>query len=212
MSRTSLIMTLAVSLGLGGCVSLFPKADPAQLYRFDAPEAQAVTVSPTLSVLRGPTGFTRAAASDRILTVNGAESAFIKGGRWEAPAAILFDEALAEAFDASTQVRLTTRGEPAPTDGVLRTDVRTFEARYLQGMEASPTAVVEVRVTVSSGRDPNIVTSRMFRAEQQASENRLGPIVQAYDAAVDKVLGEIVTWTGETVSRLPRPSAAASPR
>lgn len=215
MSRTPLIAALAASLGLGGCVSLFPKSEPSQLYRFDAPAAAAVETNPPLSVLRGPTGFTRSAASDRILTINGPEAAFIKSARWEAPAAILFDEALGEAFDASPLVRLFTRGEPATTDAVLRADVRTFEARYLQGMEVAPTAVVEVRATVTSARHPEVVSSRLFRAEQPAAENRVGPIVAAYDAAVDRVLTEIVRWTGETVSRLPpepRPTAAASPR
>lgn len=215
MSRRLLICVVTASLALGGCVSLFPKAKPSQLYRFDAPAAAASEVNPPLSVLRGPSGFTRSAASDRILTLNGAEASFIKSARWEAPAAILFDEAVVEAFDASPQVRLFTRGEPTATDTVLRTDVRTFEARYLQGAEAAPTAVVEVRATITSARNPDIVSSRLFRAEQPASENRVGPIVAAYDAAVDKVLAEIVQWTGETVARLPiepRPSAAASPR
>lgn len=197
--KALMLSALAMTLGLSGCISLFPKAKPVQLYRFDGPAAGSV-VQPEVSVLRGPTAFTRAAATDRILTTMGPESAYIKDARWAAPASVMFDEALAAAFDGS-RVRLATRGEIIATDGVLRVEVRTFEARYVGGKDTAPVAVVEARATISSARDRDAIATRMFRAEKPAADNRVGPIVEAFDGAAEQVLREIVSWTGETVRR-----------
>lgn len=190
---------LTTSLTLGGCISLFPKSKPSQLYTFKAAVAEAASApKPTVVVLRAPTVFTRASASDRILTRNGSETAYIAEARWAAPASVLFDEALAAAFDNSA-VRLATRGEPGPTAALLRVEVRTFEAQYRNGADKAPTAVVEVRATLNSLRDRDMIDSRMFRAEHPATDNRAGPIVDAYDAAVGDVLDQVVRWTTDTV-------------
>jgi len=210
MLRPALFGVAAASLLLGGCVSLFPETDPVQLYRFDGPAAQSADINPTVSVLRGPTGFTRSAAGDRILTTNGAEAAFIKGARWTAPASVLFDEALTQAFDASGAVRLATRGEVAGVDAVLRIEVTVFEARYTQGMEAPPTAVVELRATITSGADRSQSLTRRIRTEQLAAENRVSSIVAAVDQAVDQAMQELVVWTSSApVVKAP---PTASPR
>ena len=190
----------AGALSLSACVSLFPKAEPVQLYGFHAAvaDAAAASTAPTVAVLRAPTTFTRPAASDRILTRNGSEVAYLAGARWSSPAAILFDEALSAAFDSS-RVRLATRGEPGPSDAVLRVEVRTFEAVYRDGAEASPTAVVDARATLISLRDRSVLGTRTFHAENKANDNRSGPIVEAYDAAVGDLMTQLVRWTTETV-------------
>ena len=190
----------ASALTLNGCVSLFPKAEPVQLYGFHAAVAAATAAStePTVAVLRAPTTFTRSASSDRILTRNGSEMASLSGARWSSPASILFDEALSAAFDSS-RVRLATRGEPGPSDAVLRVEVRTFEAVYRDGAEASPTAVVDARATLISLRDRSVLGTRSFHAEHKANDNRAGPIVEAYDAATADLMNQLVRWTTETV-------------
>lgn len=196
----ALALVAALAVNLAGCVSLFPKAKPSQLYSFKSAVAQAASSSqaPAVSVLRAPTTFTREGSSDRILTRTGTQAAYIAEARWSAPAAVLFDEAMSAAFDAST-IRLATRGEPAPTDAVLRLEVRTFEANYRDGATAAPTAIVEARGTLISVKTRNVIATRMFRAEHKAGDNRTGPIVEAYDAAVADLMNQLVRWTGETV-------------
>jgi cholesterol transport system auxiliary component len=191
-----LVATLAGSLALGGCISLFPKGKPAQLYKLTAPPARTDTVArPTYTVLRAPTAFTRAAASDRILTSTGAQTAYIAEARWAAPASIMFDEALSAAFASEAPtVRLATRGDVTPADGVIRIEVRTFEAQYRAGQGAPPVVVVEAHATLSDLRARKPVADQTFRAEELASENRVGPIVAAFDAATAKVLGDIARF------------------
>lgn len=199
MRKTSAIAAIGLTLCLGACVTVFPKAEPVQLYSFKAATAAVASASkPSVTVLRGPTTFTRVAATDRILTKNGAETAYLEGARWAAPASVLFDEALAAAFDSST-VRLATRGEPGPPDAVLRVEVRTFEARYLNGPAMPPTAVVEVRATLTSLKDRTLVGSKVFTSEKAANDNRVEPIIDAYDGAVGGVLDQVVRWTTESL-------------
>ena len=161
-------------------------------------DAAAAATEPTVAVLRAPTTFARSASSDRILTRNGSEVAYLADARWSSPAAILFDEALSAAFDSS-KVRLATRGEPGPSDAVLRVEVRQFEAIYKDGAEASPTAVVDARATLISLRDRSVLGSKTFHAEHKSNDNRAGPIVEAYDAAVGDLMTQLVRWTTDTV-------------
>jgi len=190
-------LVAAASL-LAGCISLFPKTDPAQLYRFGAttPQVQeTASGAPGFGVFLAATGFDRAAASDRILTVTGTQAAYIKDARWVTSSAALFDSALQRAFDADQgPARLVDRAEIAHTDYVLKLDVRTFEARYDHGQAATPTIVVEVHAALDRTNDRIVVGDRSFKASVAASDNRVGAIAEAFDQAVAKILGELVAW------------------
>lgn len=189
------MLAAAASL-LAGCISLFPKADPAQLYRFGAttPQPQGMASgAPSFGVFLAATGFDHAAAGDRILTVSGTQAAYIKDARWVTSSVGLFDSALQRAFDADQgPARLVDRAEIAPIDYVLKLDVRTFEARYDQA--ASPTIVVEVHAALDRTHDRIVVGDRSFKASVPASDNRVGAIAEAFDQAVARILGELVAW------------------
>jgi cholesterol transport system auxiliary component len=192
-------LTLLAAAGLlAGCISLFPKSDPAQLYRFGTtlpPVQEQASSAPPFGVFLTVTGFDRAAVSDRILTVTGTQAAYIKGSRWVTSAVSLFDTAVQHAFDADQgPARLVGRGETAKSDYVLKMDVHTFEARYVNGPDSAPTIVVEVHAALDRTSDRIAVGDRLFRASVPASENRVTAIAAAYDQAVAKVLGELVAW------------------
>jgi cholesterol transport system auxiliary component len=192
-----LLLASATSL-LVGCISLFPKEDPAQLYRFGATAAQVQETAsggPGFDVFLTVTGFDRAAASDRILTVSGTQAAYIKRARWVTSAAALFDSAVQHAFDADQgPARLVSKGEIAKADYVLRLDVRTFEARYDNGPAAAPTIVVEVHAALDRTRNQTVAGDRSFKAAVTASDNRMGAIAEAFDQAVAQVLGTLAAW------------------
>jgi cholesterol transport system auxiliary component len=199
----ALFRLMAVSgaaLALSACVSLLPKAKPANLYRFGAAASADAITAPQgkVGVFRTNSTFQRESAGDRLLTVTGGEVAYVAETRWVAPAAVLWDEAVTAAFDADPgPVRLISRGEPASAEYILRLDVRNFEARYDHGPKAPPTVVVRVRVALTSGKDRGVVSERIFEAQATAADNRVGAIVPAYDRAVAQVLKEVVAWTTE---------------
>jgi cholesterol transport system auxiliary component len=191
------------ALALSGCISLLPKSKPAQLYRFGA--APAAAPSPSLSparpsavaVFRTNGSFQGEAADDRILTVTGGKAAYIAASRWVAPAEILFNEAVANAFDSSP-VRLIARGQQGRFAYALRTDVRSFEVRYDSGPNAAPTVVVRLHAALTR-TDQSNVGEQDFEARVPAADNRVGEIVAAYNKAVADVVGKLVAWT-ETVA------------
>jgi cholesterol transport system auxiliary component len=191
----------AAALALAGCISLLPKSKPAQLYRFGQSAAAAAPAGPagprTVGVFRTTGGFEEAAADDRILTVTGGQAAFIAQSRWVAPAKVLFDEAVSNAFDAHAgPVRLLARGQQGKFAYALRLDVRQFETVY-PAPDAAPT--VEVRLHAALNRaDQLSVGEQEFAARVPAGDNRVSAIAAAYDKAVADVLGKLVAWTNAT--------------
>lgn len=195
----SLVALAAALLMLGGCVSLFPKEAPAQLYRFGSavpvPQPPAATAQSRFAVQALIIDFNRSAAGDQILTVNGNEAAYIKGARWVNGASTLFEQALANAFDASQgPARLMARGEPVRPDYFLKLDVRVFEARYLQGRGSPPTIVVQVYAAMSQPSDRSLLGQRLFAVSIHAADDRMGAIATAFDQAVSQVLGQLIKW------------------
>jgi cholesterol transport system auxiliary component len=189
-----LFLAAGLALSLGGCVSLLPKSKPAQLYSFvDAVEAKATPASgPASAVVLGALTFPRAATSDALLTRTGAEAAYISEARWTAPAQVLFREAVERAFDKSGRVRILGRGELGQAAGILRIEVRTFETRYAV-KDAIPTVAVVAHARLTRV-DGTFVDARDFEAETPATENRVGPIVEAYRTSTAKALGDLTAW------------------
>jgi len=194
-------LALTLPLALGGCISLFPKQEPAALYSFGMTGvAPAQTQPARFTVLTQALGFDRIASTDRILTVNGNEVAYIKGARWAAPAPSLFASAEERAFDiVGGPARLVGPGEGRP-DALLKLDVLRFEARYTNGMTAPPTIVVRVHARLIRASDRAVAGERVFEASVPAADNRVGPISQAFDQATTGVLTDLVTWVGSAAS------------
>lgn len=187
----------ACALALSGCISLLPKTKPSQLYRFGQPATASAPgpVGRSVGVFLTNGSFPNEAAGDRILTITGGKAAFVAQSRWVAPASVLFNEAVANAFDAATgRVRLVSRGQQAKIGYALRLDVRNFETRYDAGPEAAPTVVVRVRAALTS-TDLSKSSEQIFEVKTRAGDNRVGAIVSAYDKSLGDVLGQVVAWT-----------------
>lgn len=196
----------AVAIALTGCISLFPKSKPAGLYRFGhvAAESSRPATEKTFGVFKGPTVFTRAAMSDRLLSVTDGQAAYISDARWVSPAIVLFDEAVARAFEGeNSRARLVTRGEALKAVMALRLEVRSFETDYVNGPKAPPEVLVEIRAVMTRSNDRALLGDKVFVARVKAADNRLGAIVPAYDQAVGQALSEIVAWVGDAGAKLP---------
>lgn len=191
-------VAVLVAISLSGCISLLPKTTPAQLYRFGADSAAVApspATGPRFTVRPAFISFEHAAAGDRILTITGDQAAYVGGARWVGPAGSLFEAALTRAFDVHAgPARLLAAGEPAPSDYVLKVDVRAFEARYDKGPDAAPRAVVEVYAALSDRKDSRIGSSRLFQVTTPAGSNSVHAIAAAFDDAVLKLLTQLVAW------------------
>ena len=206
LARPFAALALAGSaLALSGCISIFPKQAAAQLYRFGT---EAGAPAPTergsdarTALILPPVTLPRASAGDQLLTVTGDEAAYVAGARWVSPAAVLWEEGLRGAFASrSARTRLLTRTEVGTGEAFLRVTVhacskRSYDqphgggphgARAPVGGRAAPTEPM-------AGFASTPAPSRFRRS--QASENRLGPIVAAYDHAVEEVTAALIAWT-----------------
>ena len=199
--KTRIAAAAMAALCLSGCISLLPKTKPAQLYRFGLPPAASAAEGPEpaagrqFAVRAASLTFERAAASDRILTIDGDQAAYVAGSRWVTSAVSLFDAAMTSAFDRHQgPARLLAPGEPSIADYTLKVDVRAFEARYRQGAGAAPTVVVEAYVALVRRGDLTDDHHRIFTAATPASSNTLRGIAAAFDLSVAKVLNQIVAW------------------
>lgn len=186
---------LAAVAGLGAC-SLLSSPDPVQLYRFGGTQASARPASsaaPVEIALRR-IEFAEAVAGERLLGVTGTEAAYIAGARWVSSARDLFTDSLEGAFvSGSSRVRLLGSREITPGNQTLDIDVRTFEARY-SARGAAPTVVVIARARLLN-RDRTIDAEEVFESSIPAGANRVGSIVDAFDAATAAVTNDIVDWT-----------------
>ena len=194
--RAALGVVLCVALA--GCISVFPKTPPAQLYRFGALEAAdqpAPAAGQTIAL--GGIAFDNPASTDRILTMTGQDAAFISGARWVAPAPVVFEEALVRGFQATTGApRLVQRGSIAKEPLTLDLDVQAFEARYDQGEKAAPLVVIQVHAVMMRNSDRSVAGERTFVISRRADDNRVSLIVQAFDGASKDLIGKLAAWSG----------------
>ena len=205
---TLLVAGLA-ALSLGGCVTVFPKVKPVQLYHFgiqaQAPQAPVKADAAGVTVLSGPVTFNRAVAGDRILSVTGGQSAYLAGGRWTTPAVLMFEESLNNAFtQGSGDARVIGAKDPVAARMILRLDVRAFEVRYPDGGRGAPTATVNVSGLLADTATRAVTANRLFDCQVKARSNRLQAIVEAMNAAVSDCQTQIVTWTDETAALTPK--------
>ena len=194
-----LTVIAATAVALTGCISLFPKSKPAQLYSFGyvAPASAAAPASgETFGVMKLANGFTRPSAGDQILTVTGgSDVAYIGQARWVAAASVLFDEAVNRAFDQGGRARLIGRGEMGKSDYALKLIVADFKVAY-DAPKARPQVVVSVHATLTRSADRTLVAERTFVQAVPVNDNRQAAIVAGFNTAVSGVLTDIVAWTG----------------
>ena len=184
----------AATVALAGC-TLLSSPDPVTLYRFGDmdPPPTSPRADRTVVVLN-PIEFPQGATGDRILTASGGQVAYLAGARWIGPSELLYRSSLqAEFLRSGRSVSISDRRE-APRSGVaLDLDVSSFEARYLNGVDAPPTVVIAGRARLI-GPDRAVRAERTFSVQQPAGENRVSSVVGAFDAATADFNQQLVAW------------------
>lgn len=189
-------LTATLAVAAGGC-ALLKSPPPVQTYRFGeaggAAAGPASTAEPVQVLLRR-IEFPQASEGDKILGVNGAETAYIKGARWISDARDLYTASLEGAFAAqSSRVRLIGPRELTPATKALALDVRAFEARYAEAGGA-PEVVITIRARVLTMPDRRVSAEQTFSVTQPATANRVGAIVEAFDIATRDINAQMVAW------------------
>lgn len=193
-----ILAAAAFAAGLAGC-SLLSSPEPVQLYRFgDQDLAPTAPAADRTVVVLNAIDFPEGASGDRILTANGGQLAYLAGARWIGPSEQLFRSAIQTQFLRSGRsVTLSDRRE-APRSGLaLDIDVTSFEARYVNGVEAAPTVVIAARARLIAP-DRSVTAERTFQVEQPAGDNRVSAVVAAFDTATNDFTGQLTAWVDST--------------
>lgn len=205
MRRFLVLLPLVVTLS--GCITLLPKSEPAQMYRFGY-DASLIATPPKqqqgvpVALAYGGVGFPPGSAGDGIMTVEDHEVSYVASARWASGAQALFNEAVQAGFARSGgNIRLETRGRSAAP---YRLDVvvRHFETRYVRNR---PIVAVVLDARLIRQSDRVMVASRFIQHEIPVSRNNMRLTVDAYNIAVTQAVAETIAFSQEILSPLAPP-------
>lgn len=193
---------LASSTLLAGCISVLPENTPATVYRLSTPEpsSELRTEAVIVGVQRPLTP--RALSGDQIaLSQSRGQLVFASGAEWITPVPRLVQDLIVESMDAFEPSLIASR----PEDGVraefeLATELRSFEANYVNGEDAAPTVVVRMRARLIRMSDRRLVAVEAVGAQAVANSVSLSDIVAAFDAASQEAMANVAQWTAEQVA------------
>jgi cholesterol transport system auxiliary component len=135
------------------------------------------------------------------------EYEYYASANWTDRAPTLVQTLIIESFENSGRIIAVGRESLGlRADYVLKTELREFQALYLDPAPGAPPEIF-VRVVAKLVRMPErtIVGSEPFEARITAKKDALDAIVDAFDEALGKVLKRLVIWTllgGEEIELL----------
>ena len=187
---------------LPGCGSLLETTMPApQAYvlRLPARTATAPTANSGSLLVQRPEAGPGLASENIALLRSGQRFDFYAASRWAAPAPELVESVLVDQLRATglfTAV-FDDSSPYAPTYN-LRCGMRRFEADYTAGGR-NPTVNVALDCTFGRHRDRELLANFTAAGSAVASDDRLGAVVAAFEAATAKAVTEIEMHLGEAL-------------
>ena len=198
MSRARLAAPLL--LALLTAYSILPKAESPHIYTLPAaPGARPAAATPVTWALRVATpNAPRALDNARIAVVPEANTITVyAGARWADSAPKLFRERLADAFrDGGRVAAISTDDSNLAADYELGGGLAAFQTEYTNG---KPEVVVRYDAVLAATRKHQIVGSRRFEVREPVDGKEVPKVVEAFGRAMDKISGDVVRWTMETV-------------
>jgi cholesterol transport system auxiliary component len=192
--RRRILLTGASLLVLTGCGHLFgPDQEPGKMYVLSpnlptVSGAQRASWQIAVEQPEAPSSL----STDRIAILRGEEMDYYAGAQWTDAAPKLLQSLFVETLEKNG-AKAGTDVAGIHADYVLKSELRTFEARYDHG-DAAPVIVVDLTVKLVVTRSAAIAASRSFHVEQPASANNVAAAVTAFDQAVGALLDQIVPW------------------
>lgn len=123
------------------------------------------------------------------------ELKYFSDSRWTERAPKMVQTLLVESFENTGKIVAVGREVVGlRSDYNLKSELREFQAEFLNGVGQYPT--IRVRINVKLVRQPRqeIVASRSFEHIVEAKGGEINDIVEAFDDALGKVLRRTVQW------------------
>lgn len=186
--RRGLMASLAVSLALAGCgggpvPTTFDLSAPSDFGKIGGSRAPLVVQTPTT---------VQALDSDRLIVRDSSGAlSFIGGAQWADRVPALVQTRLIQTFENASHIASVSRpGDRIVPDLQLNTDIRSFNIDSASGQ-----AVVEITAKLVGDRTGRIQRAKLFTARVPSSGGDGALAARALDAALSKVLIDIVRWS-----------------
>ena len=206
------ILVLGACGWLTACTgSLFrSKAVPPSIYLLSAPPGTVAAASSTSAAAPAPTTATLAVLKPRVRAGLDTDRIavlypdrrldYFADARWSGPLDDVVQDLTVQAFRNDARLRNVSSDASAFASGYwLEIEVADFQAEYASA-GAPPAINVRLLARVASAGERNILGSFTAVARQNATDNRLSAIVDAYERAVNTALAEIVGGTTLTLT------------
>jgi len=208
-------VALLSAAALSGCNGLFhSNARPEQVYYLRPPAANGSSgAGATTGGARNDAAIVPPASlrvthpltspgldSPRIMLVQSDHRMnFFAGSRWPSASSDVVESLLVQALRASgAWASVEDTASPFPSDYLLQTSVRRFEADYTSGA-AAPVVYVTIDCLIGRGEGRDVIANFSVSASAPASDNRLSEVVAAFEQASGTALNSLASQTAQAV-------------
>lgn len=198
--RPLLILWICLSLGsLAGCGALTAvtgATESLDIYTL-SPARPAAARSNGTHVVVTPATASGALMTDRILVKpNRLQAEYLPAGRWADAAPVLVQSLVVASLQNTGAFRLVGRDDAGLVpDYTLLTDLRDFQAESPAAEGETWTVRVGLTVTLVDETDRSVRSSRSFAQTVSAPSDQTLTLVNAFDAAMVQILGQVAGWT-----------------
>jgi cholesterol transport system auxiliary component len=126
---------------------------------------------------------------------------YFADARWSGPLDDVLQDFAVQEFHTHANLR-TVNGDASvfPSAYWLEMEVTDFQAEYTSAT-AAPTVHVQILARIGNSGDRRVLGRFVANARQQAADNRLSAIVDAYARAADAALADIVAHADDTLAK-----------
>jgi cholesterol transport system auxiliary component len=208
----ALVLACSVT-ALAGCGSLLESTQPSHqsfVLRLPPRTPAAAPANPGSLLVQRPEAAPGLSSEFIALLRSGQRFDFYAASRWAAPAPDLVESVIVDQLrSAGLFAAVFDDSSPYAPTYDLRCEMRRFEADYTStgGGGKAPTVHVALDCTLGRHRDRVLLSSFSAQGSAAASDDRLGDVIAAFEAATVAALGEMERHTAATLSA-EQPTAA----
>ena len=195
---------LATGFTLVSACTIFPEAEPLDVYRLPAAQAPVSRGSATtqpwslrLNKLQASEALNRPTIA---VIPQGDVISSYKASRWSDPAPVLLRNRLLDGFQRDGRVTLlSTDDSNFQADLELGGNLQAFQTEY-QDTQAS--VVVRLDALLVRGYDQRILASRRFEERQPLNDVKVPAVVAGFGQASDRLTAKVVDWAVDQGQKL----------
>lgn len=155
-----------------------------------------VTVKTDAEIIRvdRPTSTQVFNTNDIVVSMDGKTLSSVALAKWSEATPVLIQETLVDALESSADFIGVIPSSGARTSTRVHVTIKNFEAKFDNGPEMAPLAVVQYRVTYAKADDRKLIGMHLVSETHRANSINVSSIVDAIELANQAAMVNIVEW------------------